>query len=65
MSDHSRFAQLADEFGHRGHLAAALAAGGSTVFSTVRRGVTSTPKSAGVFSSIGFFLAFMMLGRLA
>ena len=29
---------------------------------TVSRGMTSTPKSAGVFSSIGFFFAFMMLG---
>ena len=37
-------------------------AGGSTVFSTVRRGVTSTPKSSGVLASTGFFLAFMMLG---
>ena len=38
---------------------------GSAVFSTFRRGVTSTPKSAGVFSSIGFFFAFMMLGSEA
>src|SRR5258708_6096045 len=39
--------------------------GGSDTFSTLKRGVTSTPKSAGDFSSIGFFLAFMMLGREA
>ena len=32
------------------------------VFKTLRRGATSTPKSAGVFSSIGFFFAFIMLG---
>ena len=42
-----------------------LRAGGSLVLRTVSRGVTSTPKSAGVFSSMGFFLAFMMLGREA
>src|SRR5690606_22989499 len=39
--------------------------GGSTVLATVSRGAVSTPKSAGVFSSIGFFFAFMILGRLA
>jgi hypothetical protein len=39
--------------------------GGSLTFSTVSRGATSTPKSAGVFWSMGFFLAFMMLGSEA
>jgi hypothetical protein len=43
----------------------ALRAGGSTTDSTVSRGATSTPKSAAVFMSIGFFLAFMMLGSEA
>ena len=38
---------------------------GSATFTVVRRGATSTAKSAGVFWSMGFFLAFMMLGRLA
>src|SRR5436190_14414258 len=39
--------------------------GGSDTFRTLRRGVISTPRSAGDFSSIGFFLAFMMLGSEA
>src|SRR6476659_6569504 len=39
--------------------------GGSSTFSTVSRGVTSTPRSAGLTFSIGFFRAFMMLGREA
>src|SRR5208282_4554183 len=43
----------------------ALRPPGSAVLSTFRRGETSTPKSAGVFSSIGFFFAFMMLGSEA
>jgi len=38
---------------------------GSTTFSVVRRGVTSTPKSAGVFCAIGFDFAFMMFGSEA
>ena len=38
---------------------------GSVVLSPSMRGAGSTPKSPGVFSSIGFFFAFMMLGRLA
>ena len=36
--------------------------GGSSTFSTVRRGVTSTPRSAGLTVSIGFLRAFMMFG---
>jgi hypothetical protein len=38
--------------------------GGSSTFSTVRRGVTSTPRSAGFSVSIGFLRAFLMFGRL-
>src|SRR5262249_32866397 len=38
---------------------------GSVVLSTSRRGAMSTPLLAGGFSAIGFFFAFMMLGRLA
>src|SRR5260370_35504860 len=37
--------------------------GGSATFSVFRRGVTSTPRSAGLSVSIGFFLAFMMFGN--
>src|SRR5208337_86200 len=44
-------------------LTPALRPPGSAVFKTLSRGATSTPYSAGVFSSIGFFFAFMMLGR--
>ena len=36
--------------------------GGSSTFSTVRRGAGSTPKSAGFMISIGFLRAFMMFG---
>ncbi len=36
--------------------------GGSDTFTTSRWFFTSTPKSPGVFSSIGFFFAFMMFG---
>ena len=43
-------------------LTPALRVGGATVFKILRRGAISMPKSAGVFSSIGFFLAFMILG---
>ena len=43
-------------------LTPALRPPGSTVFRTVRRGLASTPSPSGVFSSIGFFFAFMMLG---
>ena len=43
-------------------LTPALRPGGSTVFSTLRRGLTSMPKSAGFLTSSGFFFAFMMLG---
>ena len=39
--------------------------GGSATLSVFRRGVTSTPRSAGLRVSSGFFLAFMMLGSEA
>ncbi len=35
---------------------------GSSTLSVTRRGATSTPRSSGLNTSIGFFLAFMMLG---
>ena len=38
---------------------------GSSTFSTIRRGVTSTPSASGVVVAIGFFLARMMLGKEA
>src|SRR5687768_10374747 len=37
---------------------------GSVTFRVFRRGLASTPKSAGVTVSSGFFLAFMMLGSV-
>jgi len=40
----------------------ALRPPGSAVFTTFRRGETSTPSVSGDVSSRGFFLAFMMLG---
>ena len=39
--------------------------GGSRVSTISSRGVVSTPKSAAVFVSIGFFFAFMMFGSEA
>lgn len=41
---------------------ASLAAG-STTLSTVTRGATSTPRSSGVNTSIGFFFAFIIFGK--
>ena len=43
----------------------ALRPPGSAVLSTFRRGAMSTPSVSGLVSSRGFFLAFMMFGRLA
>ena len=40
----------------------ALRGGGADIFSTVSLGVASTPRAAGVSSSIGLFLAFMIPG---
>ena len=40
----------------------AFRVGGSAVLRTFKRGVMSTPKSSGVFTSNGFFFAFMILG---
>ena len=37
--------------------------GGSATLSVSRIGVRSTPRSTGVSFSMGFFLAFMMLGK--
>ena len=39
--------------------------GGSLTETTVRRGSGDTPSSSGLTASIGFFFAFMMLGREA
>src|SRR5262249_57561344 len=36
---------------------------GSSTFRVTSLGVTSTPSCSGVTTSIGFFFAFMMLGR--
>ncbi|KDC00343.1 CoA-transferase family III domain protein [Bordetella bronchiseptica D993] len=38
--------------------------GGSDTLSVFRRGATSTPRSSGLIVSSGFFLAFMMLGKV-
>src|SRR6516164_7958061 len=46
-------------------LTPALRVEGSLVFKIFRRGEASTPKSATVFSAIGFFFAFIMLGSEA
>ena len=43
----------------------ALRFGGSVTVTVARRGATSTPRSAGFTTSIGFFFAFMMLGSVA
>src|ERR1700679_3324943 len=43
----------------------ALRFGGSDTLITVKRGVTSTPRSAGFMLAIGFFRAFMMFGSEA
>ena len=37
--------------------------GGSSTFRVSSLGATSTPRSSGVSSSMGFFFAFMMFGR--
>src|SRR4030095_13578385 len=46
-------------------LAPALRCGGSAIFRTDRRSPTSIPRLASGRFAIGFFFAFMMLGRLA
>ena len=43
-------------------LTPAFRVGGSDVFKTLSRGLMSTPKSSGFFTSSGFFLAFMIFG---
>ena len=47
-----------------GTLMPALRAGGSLTLSVFNRGVTSTPSSAGLIVSSGFFFAFMMFGSV-
>src|SRR5262245_30354560 len=59
------FFSLATSSATEATLTPALRPGGSTVLITSKRGATSTPRSEGVFSSIGFFFAFMMLGSEA
>ena len=48
-----------------GTLMPAARAGGASTRTTFTFADTSTPSAAGAISSIGFFLAFMMFGRLA
>ena len=65
-SDHSRFVlELADEFGDRADLGAGLAARRLVVFTTSAAARCRRRSRPGVFSSIGFFFAFMMLGSEA
>jgi len=59
------FFSLATRVATSGTLMPAPRLGGSSTFKVARRGATSTPKAAGAMVSMGFFLAFMMLGRVA
>src|SRR3970282_1956133 len=45
-------------------LVPALRLGGSTTFSTLNRGETSTPSASGLSTSSVFFLAFMIFGSV-
>ena len=58
------FLSLATSVATSGTLTPAPRLGGSTTFSVLMRGVTSTPRPAGLSTSSGFFLAFMMLGSV-
>ena len=58
-------ASLATRSGTVPTLEPAFRTGGSLIFKTCSRGVTSTPQASGVVSTIGFFLAFMMFGSEA
>ncbi len=58
------FLSLATRVATSGTLMPALRLGGSLTLRVLMRGATSTPRSAGLSSSSGFFLAFMMLGRV-
>ena len=46
-------------------LAARVRFDGSATFRVTRRGAVSMPRSAGDSTAMGFFLAFMILGRVA
>src|SRR5690606_37204593 len=58
------FLSLSTSVATSGTMMPALRAAGSTTFSVLRRGATSTPRSSGETVSSGFFLAFMMLGSV-
>ena len=58
------FLSLATRVATSGTLMPALRLGGSLTLSVFSRGVTSTPRSAGLTTSSGFFFAFMMLGSV-
>ena len=58
------FLSLSTRVATSGTLMPALRVGGSLTLSVRSRGVTSTPRSAGLIDSRGFFLAFMMLGSV-
>ena len=62
-SDHSRFFELADEFGQLVFTLTPPERFAAQRFSPLAGAAwCSTPRSAGVFTSIGFFFAFMMFG---
>ena len=65
-SEHAGFVfQLVDQFGDRGDLDAGLAAGRLVGLQHLQARRDVDAESAGVFSSSGFFLAFMMFGSEA
>jgi hypothetical protein len=55
---------LATRVATSGTLMPAERLAGSATFRVFRRGVTSTPRSSGLMVSSGFFLAYMMFGRV-
>src|SRR5690606_17954894 len=58
------FFSLATSAATSATLTPAARTGGSATLRVLSRGVTSTPRSAGVTTSSCFFFAFMMLGRV-
>ena len=58
------FLSLATSAATSGTFTPAPRLGGSDTLSVLMRGATSTPRSAGLSVSSGFFLAFMMLGSV-
>ncbi len=58
------FLSLSTSVATSGTLMPALRLGGSVTLMVFRRGVTSTPRSAGLWLSSRFFFAFMMLGSV-